>query len=103
MRPITVVQDGVGNSAPIPLDIFRDPFNVTVQCVITGAPTFTVEYTCDDPAAPVNWFPLAGITNAVANAVDSLISPVTAIRLRQTAGAAGNGVTMRVIQAGLPS
>lgn len=110
MRPMTIVQTNVGDTGAIPLDIYRDPFNCTIQCVITGGPTYSVQYTLDDVYAPGynpaagNWFPLAGITGLLVNAVDSLISPVTAIRLRVTAvGAPTDSVQMRVLQAGLPS
>jgi len=108
MRPISVTQTDVGNSNPVPLDLYLTPFNVTIQCVKSGGPTYTVQYTNDDVFAvgynPTtgNWFDLAGITNAVADAVDSLISPVTAVRLRVTAvGAPTDSVAMRVVQAGV--
>lgn len=107
MRPITILQTNVGDSVAVPLDLYLNPFNATIQCVITGGPTYTVQYTNDNVyavgyvAAAGNWFNLAGITAAVANAVDSLISPVTAIRLRVTAvGAPTDSVQMRVTQAG---
>lgn len=104
MRPITYRVTNVGDGVPIPLDIFRDPFAVTMACRISGTPTYSVEFTCDDPAAPVTWFALANMTAKVADASDTLISPVTAIRLRVTAvGNAADYVEMRVLQAGLPS
>ena len=108
MRPITRTQTGVGDDVPIPLDQYLTPFNVTVQCVISGTPTYTVQYTLDDvyaagfDAATANWFDLAGIDDATADAVDSLISPVSAIRLIVTAvGAPADSVQMRVMQAGV--
>ena len=108
MRPITRTQTNVGDDIPVPLDLYLTPFNVTIQCVISGGPTYTVQYTNDDVyaanynPATGNWFDLAGITGAVVNAVDSLISPVTAIRLRVTAvGAPTDSVQMRVTQAGV--
>ena len=107
MRPITRLQTNVGDDVPIPLDIYLTPFNVTVQCVISGGPTYTVQYTNDDvfaagyDPATGNWFDLAGITGAIVDAVDSLISPVTAVRLRVTAVAAPtDSVQMIVTQAG---
>jgi hypothetical protein len=104
MRPITYRVTNTGDGVPIPLDIFRDPFAVTLACVVSGGPTYSVEFTCDDPANVVTWFPLANLTAKVANASDTLISPVTAVRLRVTAvGAPADYVEMRVLQAGLPS
>lgn len=110
MRPITVTVTDVANSSPIPLDIYLKPFQVTIQCVISGTPTYTVQYTNDDVFAEgydpddagSTWFDLSGIDDAVANAVDSLISPVTAIRLVVSAvGDPADSVTMRVTQAGM--
>lgn len=108
MRPITRTQVNVGDDVAIPLDQYLTPFNVTIQCVISGSPTYTVQYTLDDVFSPTfdpataNWFDLAGITGAVANAVDSLISPVMGIRLRVTnVVAPTDSVQMRVVQAGV--
>ncbi len=108
MRPITITQTGVGDSVPVPLDLYLTPFNVTIQCVISGTPTYTVQYTNDDVYAvgydpsTGNWFDLAGIDDATTDAVDSLISPVTAIRLSVTvAPAPTDSVQMRVTQAGV--
>lgn len=110
MRPLTITQTGVGDTGAIPLDIYRNPFNVTIQCVPSGgAAVYTVQYTLDDVYAPGynpaagNWFTLAGLSALSASAIDSLISPVTAIRLRVTAAPGGENVQMRVVQAGLPS
>lgn len=108
MRPITVTQTNTGDSAAIPLDLYLTPFHVTIQGVITGTPTYSVQYTNDDVfassyvAASGNWFTLSGISGATANAVDTIIAPVTAIRLRVTAvGAPTDSVQMRVTQAGV--
>lgn len=108
MRPITRTQTGVGDSIAIPLDLYLTPFNVTIQCVISGGPTYTVQYTNDDVyatayvAASGNWFDLANLTGQLVNAIDTLISPVTAIRLRVTAvGAPTDSVVMRITQAGV--
>lgn len=107
MRPITLSTLGVQNTAVAPMDLYLTPFNVSLQAVITGAPTYTVEYTNDDVFSPTfnpataNWTPVAGMTAAVASANATLISPVTAIRMRQTAGAAPNAVQLRITQAGV--
>lgn len=108
MRPILTTVTDVNVSGPVPLDLYLKPFQVTIQCIITGGPTYSVQYTNDDiwatgyNPATGNWFTLSGLSGAVASAVDTLISPVTAIRLNVTAvGAPTDSVAMRVTQAGV--
>jgi hypothetical protein len=104
MRPVIYRVTNVGDGVAIPLDIFRGPFSATLACVISGTPTYSVEFTLDDPAAPVTWFPMDNLTAKTANATDTLIAPVRAVRLRVTAvGNAADYVEMTVVQAGLPS
>jgi len=108
MRPITYsILNGPATGVPIPLDLYLNPFNVSLQVTITGAPTYTVEFTNDDVYSPTynpasgNWTALAGMTAATANANATLISPATAVRIRQTAGVGpANAVQLRVTQAG---
>ena len=106
MRPISLIQTGVGVSVPIPMDWRADPFSATLDALVSGAaPTYTIQYTCDDIRTPgwnpatANWESVAGMT-AVANAPSTanLVSPVTAVRINQTAGA--GSTTLRVLQAG---
>jgi hypothetical protein len=106
MRPVTVSTSGNGTStAPVPLDVYLNPFNVTMQCIVTGVATYTVEWTNDDiwaagwNPATANWFPAAAnLVGATTSQVGTLTSPVTAVRCRQTAGA--GSVQMRVTQSG---
>lgn len=107
MRPITRVQTNVGNDVPIPLDIYLTPFNITIQCVISGGPTYTVQYTDDDVfavgynPATGNWTNHANLTAQTGNSIGTIISTVTAIRLQVTAVTAPtDSVQMRVTQAG---
>lgn len=108
MRPITLTTSdasGGEQSTPVcPLDWRITPFQITLQANVTGVATFTVEYTSDDvyavgynPATGL-WFPVTDMSAASADASATLISPVTAIRMRQTAGA--GSVQLRVVQAG---
>lgn len=111
MRPITQsLSDASGGAKAtpvIPLDIYLTPFNVSLQVTVVGAATYTVEFTNDDvfavgydpDGATANWTPLDGQTDAIANANSTLISPVTAVRMRQTLG--DGSTTLRVVQAGV--
>lgn len=104
MRPVTLSQTGVGNSVPIPVDIYLTPFNVTLTVEVTGTVTYSVVWTTDDvwniPAGSLNWQPAAAnLTAATTTQVGSLVSPVTAIQLQVTAGT--GTATLRVVQAGV--
>lgn len=103
MRPGTLTTLGVQTTAVWIPDVYLNPFNISLQAVIANAPTYTVEYTLDDPfaaSAPVNWTPVTGMNAAVVSANATLISPVRGIRMRQTAGAGPNGVTLTIAQSG---
>jgi hypothetical protein len=103
MRPVNITQTGVGNSVPVPLDLYQRPFEVTLAVEVTGTVTYSVVWTTDDvwnvPAGSLNWNPAASnLTAATTSQVGSLISPVTAVQLQVTAGT--GTAFMRVIQAG---
>lgn len=103
MRPVIVTVTAPGVSAPIVPDYLIAPFQVSVGAKVSGAPTFTVEHTYDDPFAPgfnpatATWFPNTNLTAKTANAEGVYTSPVRAIRINAT----GTGtVTAVVLQAG---
>lgn len=104
MRPVRYTLAGVSDGAVIPLDIYIAPFSVSIGTTVTGAATYTVEYTLDDIWAPGydpatgNWVPLAGMTDETLSANTILISPVTGVRMRQTVGV--GSVLLQVVQAG---
>lgn len=108
MRPVTLTTGDASGGEQItpvcPLDIRISPFQVTLQANVTGVATFTTEYTNDDvwavgynPATGL-WFSVTDMIAATADVDATLISPVTAVRMRQTAGA--GSVQLRVVQAG---
>lgn len=107
MRPVTVQAGASPASSPvIPLDIYLKPFDVTMQCVVTGVITYSVEWTNDDVFSPTfdpataNWFAAAAnVTGATTSQVATLQSVVTGLRVRTTAG--NGSVAMRVTQAGM--
>lgn len=103
MRPVTVTTTGVQNSPWIPLDIYLNPFEVSLGCEVTGVATYSVVWTTDDIWNVPNPQAFAGpanLTAATTTQAGSLISPVTAVQLQQTAGA--GSVQMRVVQGGAP-
>jgi hypothetical protein len=104
MRPISVTTVGVQSSPAIPVDWRIAPFQITLDTVVSAPATYDVQWTDDDPFAAgfivssANWNTLTGMAAATTSQNATLISPVRAIRINQTAGA--GSVTLRVVQAG---
>jgi acyl CoA:acetate/3-ketoacid CoA transferase alpha subunit len=103
MRQIVVNQVGVGDSAPIPLDIHGRP-EISLQ-VDTTAATWTLQQTLDNPyttpLANVLWFDHPDTANMVAQTVDrqgNYAYVPAALRLRVTAGTSAK---LTVVQAGI--
>jgi hypothetical protein len=101
-RPIVLTTTGVSVSSVCPLCSFTEVFNVSVNTVVTGAATYSLELTADDPfaanfdPATADWKPLAAMTGATAGAIAELTAPVRAVRINQTVGA--GSVRATVIQ-----
>lgn len=100
---VTVGTSAVGSTQPFIMDTIANPFSVGISCTISGTPTYSVELSNDDlsPAWDVNannptWFPASGFNAATANAIGSVLFPVTMIRLTRTAST--GSVTMNLTQ-----
>jgi hypothetical protein len=95
----------VGASQPVPLDLYLDPFNVSLYLDVTGTVDVTVQYTGDadvlTSVGPFVWFAHTDLTNETADAVGTIISPVTAVRLLTNSGTGSCEFT--VLQAGVMS
>lgn len=92
----------IGASAWVPMDTYRTPFSISCSAVISGSPTYNVEYTLDDvqntaitPTAYSDFL----VTGATANTNSATTIPVTAVRVNITSGS--GSVTLTVIQSGL--
>lgn len=101
MRPSKVDVAGVGNSAPVPVDIYISPFQLSLEIqVVSGTIDATVEYTFDDVFdgdVTLNWTAHADLANEVAKAHGTILNPVRAVRLVN----AGTGTArLIIIQAG---
>lgn len=106
MRPVVIKQTNIGITAAVPLDQYLNPFQVTLACIISGAPTYQAEYTYDDvfnvAAGNQTWWVMSDVpAGTVGNAEATLDNPVKAVRLNVTAvGAPTDSVTMTVNQSG---
>jgi hypothetical protein len=105
MRQSIANSSGVQRSAAVVPDRYTQPVNISLAAIVTGAATYNVEYTYDDPFA--TGFTPAGATsfvhatfNAATTTKDGNIAfPVTALWLNQTAGA--GSVKLLVTEAGI--
>jgi len=93
----------VGASPPLPLDLYLDPFNASLFIDVSGTVNVTVQYTGDDDvltsSGPFVWFDHSDLTGETADAVGTIISPVTAVRLVTNSGTGSAEFT--VLQAGI--
>lgn len=107
MRPVRVTVGSQTASKPIPLDNFRDPFNIGMGVALSAGATLTysVQHTFDDiyadnfSPATATWYNHASLASLSANGDGNYAFPVTAIRLNVTAYTSGTA-TLTAIQAG---
>jgi hypothetical protein len=102
---VTVGTTSVGASVAVPLDIYLDPFNTSLFLDVTGTVNITLQYTGDDnvltSAGPFVWYDHTDLTGQTTDAVGTIISPVTAVRLLTNSGTGTAELT--VLQAGAAS
>lgn len=104
MQPKVYSVTGVGVSSPYPTDNNPTPFNVALNVLVSGTITYTVQYTFDDVFArgwnpsTANWTDHPSLTAQTATKDSNIAYPVTAIRLKTTAGS--GTATLTIIQAG---
>lgn len=99
MRPISQTLSGPAATLVIPLDVYEDPFQVSVDCVVNGAVTYQVGTSNDDPwtgQPPTNVNSL--IASGSVNAQQTITAPVRQLYVQVTAGT--GSVTVRVVQSG---
>lgn len=105
MRPINLTTSGTSVSAVAVLDAHKTPFNIGFGVIVTGAVTFTVQHTFDDPflstfdPSTATWFNHPNATGLTVSADGNYAFPVRAIRVNQTAGAGSTAGV--VLQAGI--
>jgi hypothetical protein len=99
MRPIVVSKTGTGGSAIIPMDTYRNPFNVGIGVVTSGTVNYTIQHTFNDPAGSPVWFSHPTLNALAANADGNYAFPIRAIRILVNSGT--GTATATIIQAGL--
>lgn len=105
MRPVTLTLTGPGVSAVCPPDIYLNPFNLTLQTLVTGTVSYSVEYTKDDVFSPTfnpataNWIAVTAIPAASTTSKEAtLISPVRGIRINNASGT--GTIVLQIVQSG---
>lgn len=103
---------GTGVSPPAAVDNLQNPFSVTLDAIVTGTVSYTIQATSDNiyaagyVAASGNWYTIPGLgtpataMSPVTAAYQSPFgpNPATAFRVNQASGA--GTVTLRVLQGG---
>lgn len=107
MRPVIApVLAAVAVGSPIVMDYRAGNPLVSIQLIITGTNTSTVQVTDDDVfasgyvAASGNWFscPVAALVGATASQIATMSGLFTAVRLNMTAWTDG-GATLKIVPA----
>jgi uncharacterized protein YgiM (DUF1202 family) len=105
MRDYRVVQTSTEASAWLPMDKNNVGAYVSLQCVVTGTATYSVQQTLDDifdsnvtPTA-FNYAGSTNLTSATTNQFSSFQYPVRAVRINKTAGT--GSVAFTVVQQGI--
>ena len=99
------IQVGTNGLASIyvPLDVYANPTNVSVNCVVTGTINYTVSATTDDiyassGLAPTNFFSTAVIAAGAVTAQGNLTKTATALQFLINSGT--GSIAIQVVQAG---
>jgi len=107
MRQQQVAVSGASkSSAAIVTDTYISPFNVGFGVVITGAVSYSIQHTFDNPqtVASPTWFfhpSTPSGTPVTANLDGNYAFPVAAIKILTSAATNTGTVTLTVIQAGV--
>lgn len=103
MRPIVISKTGTGSSSIVPLDTYRNPFNVGIGVVTSGTVNYTIQHTFDDvqnASVTPSWFSHPSLAALAANADGNYAFPVRAIKILVNSGT--GTATATIIQAGMP-
>ena len=114
--PALITTNGTGTSSIWFPDWMQNPFNVGIQCVVTGTATFNIEHTLDNieiitstnpfsgnanatTAANATWVANPGITSATTTINGNYAFPVRALRINVLSASGPGGVGTAVIAA----
>jgi hypothetical protein len=89
IRPSTVSQTGAGSSNWLPVDVWREPMEISGYVAVTDSATYDVEYTYDDVRNPdvIPEVFIGALTGVSVTQDFFLNGAVNALRVTITAGA----------------
>lgn len=106
MRPIVVTTSGVSTTQLARMDEWAGP--ISIQCVLSGTGTYSVQVSNDDPNSPTNPVAVGSMTwsappdTAATGATTSIYTILTPsplfVRINQTVGT--GAVTATIVQSG---
>jgi hypothetical protein len=106
MQYRTISLTDEGRSEIVAVDDFQTPFNLGLAANVTaGSPTFSIQFSLDDPNAvgydkdTALWFSATGLSGVSADAAAALTVPCRAISIYMAPGVTGT-VELKVVQAG---
>lgn len=105
---LTVGVSGLGQSAPIPLNLFHAPLNTSVAVTAVTGATYKLQLTYDDvqgaswPNGTQKWFDHSTMTGKTAADTATLNNPATAVRIAITSASSPQSVSGLVVQSGAP-
>lgn len=112
MKRIITTTTGASVGPWIPLNYDNAQVGISLQCVVTGSATYTIEHTLDNmypqdangilnQTVTATAFPhgVANLVGATSNQEGNYVLPVAATRINQTVGT--GSVTMTIIQEGI--
>lgn len=103
MRPVVITAGaGAVTTAPVPLDRYLTPFQVTVACVVTGVVAYKLQYSYDDmfdtTITPTWWDDSDIPAGTAASAESAFDNPISGLRIVKASGS--GSVTATINQAG---
>ena len=100
MTPISISQTGTGRSGIVQVDNFNAPFNVGIHLTLSGAATFNIEISPQDPmdGAITVWNTAPSLSGLTAASASSMTVPCRALSINVTGGS--GTVTAYITQAG---
>ena len=106
MQYRTISLTDAGRSEIIAVDDFQTPFNLGLAANVTaGSPTFSIQYSLDDPNAvgynkdTALWFSVTGLSGVSADTSVGMTIPCRAISIYMAPAVTGT-VELKIVQAG---
>ena len=98
---IEVGTSGVGASRMRVMNLYQEPFNVSLGTTVDGTVNYTIQYSLDDPFGSRNamtWLAVTALTGKTDAQVSNFSYPVTAVRTLINSGT--GTVRLRILQGG---